>query len=80
MLSAGQIRGARAILRLGQAELAKAADVSLETIKRIESMEGELKIRLDTLSKIKTALEKAGITFIAENGGGAGVRLRKAKP
>jgi predicted transcriptional regulator len=80
MLSSSQIRGARAILRLGQAELAKAADVSLETVKRIESMEGELKIRLDTLSKIKTALENAGIIFIAENGGGAGVRLRNAPP
>jgi predicted transcriptional regulator len=79
MLSSGQIRGARAILRLGQSELAEAADISLETVKRIESMEGELKIRLDTLTKIKTALEKAGIEFIAENGGGAGVRLRKGK-
>ena len=77
MLSSGQIRGARAILRLGQAELAEAAEVSLETVKRIESMEGELKIRLDTLTKIKTALEKAGIEFIPENGGGPGVRLRK---
>jgi len=77
MLSSGQIRGARATLRLGQAELAKTAGVSLETVKRIESMEGELKIRLDTLTKIKTALEKAGIEFIAENGGGPGVRLRK---
>jgi predicted transcriptional regulator len=77
MLSSGQIRGARAILRLGQADLAEAADVSLETIKRIESMEGELRIRLDTLTKIKAALEKAGIEFIAENGGGSGVRLRK---
>ncbi len=75
--SSDQIRGARAILRLGQAELAKTAGVSLETVKRIESMEGELKIRLDTLTKIKTALEKAGIEFIAENGGGPGVRLRK---
>jgi transcriptional regulator with XRE-family HTH domain len=79
MLSSGQIRGARAILRLAQAELAAAADVSLETVKRIESMEDNLKIRVDTLIKIKTALEKAGIEFIAENGGGAGVRLRNVK-
>lgn len=79
MISSGQIRGARAILRLAQAELAEAADISLETVKRIESMEGELKIRLDTLTKIKTALEKAGIEFIAENGGGPGVRLRKVQ-
>ena len=66
-------------MRLEQAELAEAAGVSLETVRRIESMEGELKIRLDTLTKIKTALERAGIEFIAENGGGAGVRVRKAK-
>jgi predicted transcriptional regulator len=77
MLSSDQIRGARAILRLSQAELADAADVSLETIKRLEAMDGELKVRLDTLTKIKEALEKAGVQFIPENGGGAGVRLAR---
>jgi predicted transcriptional regulator len=77
MISSDQIRGARAFLRLDQADLAKEAGVSLETIKRIEAMEGELKIRLDTLTKIIAALEKAGVEFIAENGGGAGVRMRK---
>jgi predicted transcriptional regulator len=77
MLSSDQIRGARAILRLNQADLAKAASVSLETIKRLEAMHGELKVRLDTLTRIKDALERAGIEFIPENGGGAGVRLAK---
>jgi predicted transcriptional regulator len=77
MLSSDQIRGARAILRLSQADLAKAASVSLETIKRLEAMQGELKVRLDTLTRIKDALEKAGVEFIPENGGGAGVRLAK---
>ncbi len=77
MLSSDQIRGARAVLRLSQAELAEAAAVSLETIKRLEAMDGELKVRLDTLTKIKEALEKAGVEFIPENGGGAGVRLAK---
>jgi predicted transcriptional regulator len=77
MLSSDQIRGARAILRLSQADLAKAASVSLETIKRLEAMDGELKVRLDTVTKIKEALEKAGVEFIPENGGGAGVRLAK---
>jgi predicted transcriptional regulator len=77
MLSSDQIRGARAVLRLSQAELAEASSVSLETIKRLEGMDGELKVRLETLSKIKTALEKAGVEFIPENGGGAGVRLAK---
>jgi predicted transcriptional regulator len=77
MLSSDQIRGARAILRLSQADLAKAASVSLETIKRLEAMHGELKVRLDTLTKIKEALERSGVEFIPENGGGAGVRLAK---
>jgi predicted transcriptional regulator len=77
LISSDQIRGARALLRLSQAELAEAAEVSLETIKRLELMEGELKTRLDTLTKIKVALEKFGVEFIPENGGGAGVRLKK---
>jgi predicted transcriptional regulator len=77
MLSSDQIRGARAILRLSQADLAKAACVSLETIKRLEAMQGELKVRLDTLTRIKDALERAGVEFIPENGGGPGVRLAK---
>jgi transcriptional regulator with XRE-family HTH domain len=77
MLSSDQIRGARAILRLSQADLAKAASLSLETIKRLEAMQGELKVRLDTLMRIKEALERAGVEFIPENGGGAGVRLAK---
>jgi predicted transcriptional regulator len=79
MMLSDQIRGARALLRLDQAGLAEAAGVSIETIKRVEAMEGDLKIRLDTLTKIKNALEKAGIEFIAENGGGAGVRFKKRK-
>jgi predicted transcriptional regulator len=77
MISSDQIRGARAILRLSQADLAKAASVSLETIKRLEAMDGELKVRLDTVTRIKEALERAGVEFIPENGGGAGVRLTK---
>jgi predicted transcriptional regulator len=77
MLSSDQIRGARALLRLSQADLAHGAGVSLETIKRLEGMDGALRVRLDTLSRIKAALEKAGVEFIPENGGGAGVRLAK---
>ena len=30
-----------------------------------------------TLGALRAALEAAGVEFIAENGGGAGVRLRK---
>jgi predicted transcriptional regulator len=64
-------------LRLSQADLAEAAGVSLETIKRLEAMDGELKVRLNTVMRIKEALEKAGVEFIPENGGGPGVRLAK---
>jgi len=62
---------------LSQAELAEAAEVSLETIKRLELMDRELKTRLDTLTKIKAAMENAGVELIPENGGGAGVRLKR---
>ncbi|KAB0678039.1 helix-turn-helix domain-containing protein [Aureimonas leprariae] len=65
---------ARAALGLGVRELAKAAEVSPDTVARLERGE-ELKER--TVAAIQAALEAAGVEFIAENGGGAGVRLRK---
>ena len=58
-------------------ELAAAASISLPTIKRLEAVEGPLGGRKTTVEKIRVALERAGIEFIDENGGGAGVRLRK---
>jgi predicted transcriptional regulator len=64
---------------LSQADLAEAAGVSLETVKRLEVMVGDLKTRLETLTRIKIALEKAGVEFISENGAGAGVRLAKRR-
>jgi hypothetical protein len=51
--------------------------VSIPTIKRLEAHDGPLGGRTDTGDKIGAALEKAGIEFIDENGGGPGVRLRK---
>jgi putative protein kinase ArgK-like GTPase of G3E family len=51
--------------------------MSLPTIKRLEATSGELGGRTETVAKIVAALEAAGVEFIAENGGGAGVRLRK---
>jgi hypothetical protein len=50
----------------------------LPTIKRAESGR-DVSISAEALSAIRTALEKAGVEFIAEDGGGPGVRLRKAK-
>jgi transcriptional regulator with XRE-family HTH domain len=65
---------ARSALGLGVRELAAAADVSPETVVRFEG--GET-LRPRTIAAIQGALEAAGVEFIAENGGGAGVRLRK---
>jgi len=60
-----------------QEQLASEATVSLPTIKRLEAAEGLLGGRETTAQKIQTALKKAGIEFIDENGGGPGVRLSK---
>ena len=72
-----QLRGARAMLGWTQQELATRAGVSLPSIKRLESGDGALAIRLDTLQKLQTAFEQAGIDFIDSNDGGPGVRLRE---
>lgn len=73
-LNAAQCRMARAALQLGVRDLASAANVSPTTITRLERGEP---LYSRTIEAIRTALEAAGVEFIAENGGGAGVRLRK---
>jgi transcriptional regulator with XRE-family HTH domain len=75
-VSIRQIKAARALLHWPQETLASAANVSIPTIKRLEAHDGPLGGRTVTGDKIKAALEKAGIEFIDENGGGPGVRLR----
>jgi predicted transcriptional regulator len=77
--STRQIKAARALLAWSQGDLAEASGVSEPTIARLESAEGELGGRADTVQKILAALEKAGCIFLDENGDGPGVRLRKAK-
>ena len=70
-----QLRGARAMLGWSQQALADQSGVSLSSIHRLETGSGDLAVRLDTLKKLQTTLEKAGIRFIPENGGGPGVRI-----
>ncbi|MBU8541244.1 transcriptional regulator [Roseomonas tokyonensis] len=65
---------ARAALKMGVRDVAAAAKVSPATVTRIEA---DQPANASTLAAIRTALEAAGVEFIAENGGGAGVRLRK---
>jgi transcriptional regulator with XRE-family HTH domain len=73
-----QLRAARALTGLSQPEVAEAAGVSVPTLKRAEAG-GPIKVADETIQAIVKALEKAGVEFISENGGGAGVRLRKRK-
>ena len=78
MITSEQIRGARAMLRIEQSDLAARARVSLETIKRIERKPGQISALAATLDAIRKALESAGVIFVVEeNGEGPGVRLRK---
>jgi transcriptional regulator with XRE-family HTH domain len=65
---------ARAALQIGVRDLADMAKVSPSTVARFEAGE-ELKVR--TVEAMRAALESAGVEFIAENGGGPGVRLKK---
>lgn len=67
---------ARAALRIGVRELAALADVAPMTISRLEN--GQSGGLADTLRKVQSALENAGVIFVPENGEGAGVRLKKA--
>lgn len=75
MSEASQIRAARALLGASQEELAKVVGTSTKTIRRAEAGEG--KVAKETLAAIRAALEAAGVEFIAENGGGPGVRLMR---
>lgn len=72
-----QIRAARALLGWSQADLAERAGVSLPTIKRLEPGDEPLTGSHQTIDAIRRALETAGVIFVAENGEGPGVRLRK---
>lgn len=57
--------------------LAELAGVSLVTIRRAEAQDGPVRMMPANLTAIRRALEGAGVEFIPENGGGAGVRLQK---
>jgi transcriptional regulator with XRE-family HTH domain len=75
-VSIRQIKAARALLAWSQEDLANMAGISVPTIKRLEADDGLLGGRNQTATRIKGALQAAGVEFIDENGGGAGVRLQ----
>ena len=80
MLTAPQLRAARALLGLDQRQLAEAAGLSLPTIQRMEASNGMIRGNVDSLMKLVEALERAGVELIAEGatstGGGRGVRMK----
>ena len=82
MISAPQLRAARALLGIDQRDLARLAGLSVPTIQRMEASDGVIRGNVDSLMKLIAALERAGIELIGESaashGGGRGVRLARA--
>ncbi|MDR9808229.1 helix-turn-helix transcriptional regulator [Rhizobium hidalgonense] len=78
VIDASQVKAARALIGMTQEELAKAAGLSGQTVKRMESV-GTERSSAGNVLLVQKALEAAGVQFIPENGGGAGVRLLKPK-
>ena len=78
-ISSAQMRAARALIRWSALDLAKASKVGVATIRRVEVVEGEIPVTPANEEALRRTLEAAGVEFIDENGGGPGVRLKKAK-
>jgi hypothetical protein len=76
-LTSAQIRAARSLIRWTADELAAASVLSVATIRRAELKESETALTAANDLAIRRARESAGVEFIDENGGGAGVRPRK---
>ncbi len=80
MITASQLRAARALLGIDQRQLAALAGVSLPTIQRMEASTGQVRGVVDTLMKVVDALEAAGIELLGpgrpSHGQGRGVRLK----
>jgi len=81
MITAGQMRAARALLGLDQKGLAELCGLSLPTIQRMEASDGVIRGNVDSLMKLIGALNSGGIELIGDGapstGGGRGVRLKE---
>jgi transcriptional regulator with XRE-family HTH domain len=81
MITAAQMRAARALLGIDQRQLAEASGVSLPTIQRMETSEGNVRGMIETLTKVVDAFDRLGVELIGEGGisreGGRGVRLKR---
>jgi len=81
MISAPQLRAARALLGVDQRKLAELSGLSVPTIQRMEASDGVIRGNVDSLMKLINALNHAGIELIGEGAvsqqGGRGVRLKE---
>jgi transcriptional regulator with XRE-family HTH domain len=84
MLTAAQLRAARALLGIDQRTLAERAGLSVPTIQRMEASDDIIRGNVDSLTKLVGALEAFDIELIGEGRasptGGRGVRLKSAPP
>jgi predicted transcriptional regulator len=82
MITASQMRAARALLGIDQRQLAKLSGVSLPTIQRMEASDGNVRGVVGSLTKIVDAIESAGVELIGNEqisqAKGRGVRLKEA--
>ena len=82
MITAAQLRAARALISIDQRKLAELSGLSVPTIQRMEASDGVIRGNVDSLVKLVAALEAAGIELLGEgvpsHGEGRGVRLRQA--
>lgn len=80
MITAGQMRAARALLGIDQRKLADLAGLSVPTVQRMEGSGGVVRGNVESLTRILAALETAGIELVGEGAasvsGGRGVRLK----
>ena len=80
MITAAQMRAARALLGIDQRELAERSGLSLPTIQRMEASDGVIRGNVDSLMKLVAALAANGLELIGEgaasSAGGRGVRLK----
>lgn len=81
MITAAQIRAARALLGMDQRTLAESAGLSLPTIQRMEASTGaQVRGNVESLVKVVEAIERAGVELIGDDAisssGGRGVRLK----
>jgi len=83
MITAGQLRAARALIAIDQRELAALSRLAVPTIQRMEASNGVIRGNVDSLMKLIGALDAAGIELIADGavsqGGGRGVRLKSPR-